>query len=323
MVQFPAINAEPPEPAGAAERSLVIGLVNNMPAPARRSTEQEFRALLEPAAKHHRLRLRCFFLPGTLRPEPHDEPLATLFEPATTLDGMIVTGTEPIAATLEEEPYWPELCHLVDWATENTISTIWSCLAAQVAVLRLDGILRRKLTTKLSGVFECVKVSDHALLADAPGHWKVPHSRLNDLDEYVLAEHGYQILSRAPRVGADCFLKPAGRSLFVMLQGHPEYGAECLLREYRRDIRRFLLGQLPAWPAMPEHYFDQATVEQLSSLPALAVRLPAREVLNRFDAVVAMPPAEWHPPAARLYANWLALLAHRKAAAPAFRLALS
>jgi homoserine O-succinyltransferase/O-acetyltransferase len=30
------------------------------------------------------------------------------------------------------------------------------------------------------------------------------------------------------------------RSLFVLLQGHPEYDSATLLREYRRDVGRFL-----------------------------------------------------------------------------------
>ena len=34
----------------------------------------------------------------------------------TPLDGLIVTGTEPRAADLKDEPYWEALSALVDWA---------------------------------------------------------------------------------------------------------------------------------------------------------------------------------------------------------------
>jgi hypothetical protein len=50
---------------------------------------------------------------------------------------------------------------------------------------------------------------------------------------------GYDILTRSPDMGVDMFAKRQ-RSLFVLLQGHPEYDPTTLLREYRRDVGRFL-----------------------------------------------------------------------------------
>ena len=38
------------------------------------------------------------------------------------------------------------------------------------------------------------------------------------------------------------------RSLFIFFQGHPEYEETTLLREYRRDVGRFLRGQQPHYP---------------------------------------------------------------------------
>ena len=73
---------------------------------------------------------------------------------------MIVTGAEPIAATLPEEPFWQDLTDMIDWAKTNTRSTIWSCLAAHAAVLHLDGIERQRLDTKCSGIYDCAKVTD-------------------------------------------------------------------------------------------------------------------------------------------------------------------
>ena len=55
----------------------------------------------------------------------------------------------------EDEPYWAALSQVVDWARDNTASTIWSCLAAHAAVLHVDGIERRPLADKLFGVFDC------------------------------------------------------------------------------------------------------------------------------------------------------------------------
>ena len=66
--------------------------------------------------------------------------------PAAGMDALIITGAEPRAeAICDEEPYWPALTRLIDWAEIGTISTLFSCLAAHAAVLHLDGIKRRPL----------------------------------------------------------------------------------------------------------------------------------------------------------------------------------
>ena len=46
-------------------------------------------------------------------------------------------------------------------------------------------------------------------------------------------------LTRSDEAGVGLFAKTQG-SLFFFVQGHPEYEAETLLREYRRDIGRYL-----------------------------------------------------------------------------------
>src|SRR5579862_9380020 len=150
-------------PAARSPGPLTIGLVNNMPDAALKSTERQFRELLTSAAGDAPVRLRYFSLPDVPRSAAgqayvaeHHEPIETLW--GGTFDGLIVTGNAPRAVRLADEPYWPALAKLVDWADAHTISTVWSCLAAHAAVLRLDGIERRPLAGKLSGVFECFRV---------------------------------------------------------------------------------------------------------------------------------------------------------------------
>src|SRR5262249_34994245 len=146
------------------------------------------------------------------------------------LDGLIVTGTEPRAANLADEPYWESLSTLVDWAREHTSSTIWSCLAAHAAVLHADGIARRTLKEKRSGVFDCHRAMAHPMTEHFPLPLWVPHSRYNDLPERALAASGYSILTRSETAGVDAFAKLDG-SFFLFFQGHPEYDADTLLRE--------------------------------------------------------------------------------------------
>jgi GMP synthase-like glutamine amidotransferase len=166
-----------------------------------------------------------------------------------------VTGTEPLAADLEDEPFWGSLTRVLEWAEEHTYSTILSCLAAHAGILHLDGIARRPLGDKRFGVFECVRASDHPLIAGAPGRLQMPHSRWNEIPEEALLACGYRVLTRSEDAGVDAFVKQR-KSLFVFFQGHPEYEATTLLLEYRRDIGRFLRRERDGYPPMPHGYFD-------------------------------------------------------------------
>ena len=70
---------------------------------------------------------------------------------ASSPDAIIVTGAEPRAARLSEEPYWSELTSLIDWSRHGVISALYSCLAAHAAALHRDGIVRRRLCEQMFG----------------------------------------------------------------------------------------------------------------------------------------------------------------------------
>ncbi len=291
---------------GSTSTPLVIGLINNMPKAARFQTERQFASLLATAAGAVGKSASLFVLDRLL--SDSDETLRLLDDARP--DGLIVTGTEPQSEAMEDEPVWPALARLVDWAGERTTSTVWSCLAAHAAVFRLDQIRRRRLPEKLSGVFTCQKVADHALMAGVPSRWKVPHSRYNGLDDAALSYSGYEVLSHSPDVGADAFVKQSGTSLFVLLQGHPEYGADSLLSEYRRDVRRFMEGHRDRYPEMPKGYFDTDSARALARLQAEECRQRKVDLLTQFDAAVGVAPVHsWHEPAVQLFAGWLSYLA--------------
>lgn len=293
-----------------APPSLLVGLVNNMPMAAKRATDDQFTDLLAAAAETARITIRFFTLENDASQVENTFHHLHQLQP----DALIVTGDEPRRSVMAEEPLWPSLSRLVDWAAENTVSSVWSCMAAHAAVSRLDQIARKRMPQKLSGMFECAAAVDHPLLASVPRRWLVPHSRFNYVDEAELRDKGYTVLSHAPRVGADCFAKQVGDSFFVMLQGHPEYAPDSLFREYRRDIRRFLTGESGIYPEMPENYFDKVTAKKLSKLRDQAHRAPSPRLLAAVYAVFAGAAVPVHPsPAKQLYANWLSLVAQEKA----------
>ena len=318
---MPMLSASPPaqepRPRGDAADPIVIGLVNNMPDAALHTTERQFRQLLF-ASAHNSVRLRFFSLPELPRGEAgrshigqHYEDISDLW--ASDLDGLIVTGTEPRAPDLADEPYWPTLTKLVDWADDHAISTVWSCLAAHAAVLHIDGIRRRAFREKLSGVFDCAKATDHTIVEGTPSRWRVPHSRYNELPEDALASSGYRILSRLPDTGADMFVKQR-KTLFLFVQGHLEYDPGALLREYRRDVRRFLAGERDNYPEMPYGYFDEDAAAALAAFRRQALGSRRVDLLLQFPAAIAEGKLEhpWLEPAVRIYANWLSYLADQK-----------
>jgi homoserine O-succinyltransferase len=299
------------------DEPLVIGFVNNMPDAALETTERQFKELLASAAGDCPIRIILFALPELPRADEIRAQVARRYEAPgelwlSRLDGLIVTGTEPRAPRLQDEPYWPTLTRLIDWAEDHTISTVWSCLAAHAAVLHTDAITRRPFATKLSGVFECKRAASHALLAGAPSRWFVPHSRYNDLPSEALLAAGYRIVASSPEVGADLFVKQR-KSLSIYLQGHPEYDPDALFREYRRDVRRFLAGEREHYPEMPFGYFDDEARAAFAGFRDRATANRSADLLHDIPTVAAERLAfTWREPAVRLYANWLAFLARRR-----------
>jgi homoserine O-succinyltransferase/O-acetyltransferase len=309
-----AVPAKSAPPCRGAREPLVVGLVNNMPDAALHSTESQFRRLVAAAGDGLAVRFRLFYLPEVPRTERGRSYLEQHYEAAdrlwrSPLDGLIVTGTEPRAPDLRDEPYWPALARLVDWAEEHTISTVWSCLAAHAAVLHEDGIVRRMLPAKLSGVFQCRRIADHPLVEGTPQCWRVAHSRCNELPETSLRSRGYRLLSRSAEAGADLFIRQR-ESLFIYFQGHPEYDADSLAREYRRDVGRFLAGERDDYPATPRGYFDAAAAAALAALRERALRERSPDLIADYPAeALAGGPHVSSRLAATIYRRWLSFLA--------------
>jgi homoserine O-succinyltransferase/O-acetyltransferase len=293
---------------------LTIGLINNMPDAALQATERQFMRLLRQAAGDIRIDFHCFSLPSVRRSQPAQGRVDAQYTDITDIDrlpidGLIVTGVEPATTKLTDETFWRDLTDIVDWAKSNTRSTIWSCLAAHAAVLHLDGIERKRLETKCSGVYDCFNASRHWLTEGLAQPFKVTHSRINELRAEDLTAKGYQLLSLSSKGGVDSFAKDLG-SQFIFFQGHPEYEALSLEREYLRDISRFLTGERDSYPGIPAGYFDAETAQRLAAFgvraqterrPTLIAELPDRTL--RQDTATGA--------AAVMFRNWIDFLSER------------
>jgi len=301
-----------------ASNCITIGLINNMPDPAFEATERQFVDLLRAASPKIVVRLLLFSIPEVPRADTMRQEVGERYRDISELwdshiDGLIVTGTEPRAKNLKDEPYWNTLSQVVDWARDNTTSAVWSCLAAHAAVLHTDGIERRPAAEKVSGVFDCEPVALHPMTIDTARGLRVPHSRYNGLSEQALAEGGYRILTRATGAGVDMFARQE-KSFHLFLQGHPEYEAATLLREYRRDVCRYLKREQEMYPALPQSYLDHAAA-------ALALGFRQRALADRRPDVIAGFPMEqlvaglespWRPCAIGIYEKWFEYLSGRK-----------
>lgn len=286
---------------------LRIGLVNNMPDSAYAATERQFETLVREAAGDRPIELVRFHFHATPRSELAAAALAVRSRPASDiviagLDAVIVTGAEPKAAHLNDEPYWAEFKALTDYVRATRLPAVWSCLATHAALLHVVGIARRRRDTKLSGVFSFSADPSHPF-NDGAKVIRTPHSRWNALPLEDLHAAGAHLLSVSEHTGADTFtLDAMPGSLF--LQGHPEYDSDTLAREYRRDINRYLAGEQAFMPSLPANLFDYDTELALKEMTAAG---PDSELLGALDKLLAspVPTPPWRNDAVALYRMWL------------------
>jgi homoserine O-succinyltransferase/O-acetyltransferase len=297
-----------------------IAFINNMPDAALEDTESQFFELLDTAAGDLPVSVKLFSLPAVPRTDLGRRHLSNSYLNTEDLvnwpfDCVIMTGTEPRHPDLRHEPYWAALAKVLDWAEHSTISTVLSCLAAHAGVLYSDGIERHALNEKQMGVFTYKKVSPDPLTSGTTSFVRVPHSRWNEVRADALRSCGYTVLTQSPEAGVDLFIKKKKRSLFVHFQGHPEYGTRTLLKEYQRDIKRFLRRERDTYPPMPRGYCNPAATRLLADFEETALRHLRVDVLSDFPeaAVVGMLQNTWNSAATRVYSHWLQYVSSRKA----------
>jgi homoserine O-succinyltransferase len=299
---------------GEDVRCLEIGLVNNMPDAALKSTERQFLRLLQAAASSHVVRVHFYTIPAiergaAIRPHLDHYYASTSALPSDDLDAVIVTGTEPRRTDLREEPYWPALAKLFDGARDAAVPLLASCLAAHAAAFHYDGVIRRRRVEKCFGVYAHRRLRDHPLTRGVPDGYRAPHSRWNELSADDLTQAGYAVLTASDLAGVDIFVR-RGRHLVVGIQAHPEYGRETLLREYARDINRCLAMTPRRIPPLPAGYFDAVGTCRLDAhvagigADATSIELP--EVAEHITP-------DWSASAASVIRNWLDLVAERRA----------
>lgn len=294
-------------------RELHVGLLNMMPDAALRVTERQFMRLVGSCNQIVQFWVHPFSVPGLGR---SDETQAYVDRYYTTfdrlredgLDALIITGANVASPTLEAEPFWASLQEVFDWATEHVPSVLCSCLATHALLKHYHGTGRVRLATKRWGVYDH-RVADrsHPLLRDVNTRFDVPHSRHNEISAEQFRGAGLTVLAESDH-GDVHLAVSADQFRIVYLQGHPEYDLESLLKEYVREVRRWLAGDLPDPPPHPEHYFspeaaavadryvDEAGAARARGKPAAP--FPEAEILGLLDNT-------WGDSGRAFFNNWL------------------
>lgn len=296
--------------AAAAGRPLRVGLLNMMPDRALEATERQFLRLLD-AHDGRCCAVRLFSIRGVPRGADGAAHLARHYRDcaevgAGGLDALVITGANVTRPDLSQEPFWEELAGLLERADRARLPTVCSCLAAHAAARLFHGIERRHLERKRWGVFAHeVLEPAHPLLADVPARFDMPHSRFNDVAAADLAARGVRVLAAGPEAGVQMAVEPDGRRIYF--QGHPEYEAISLMKEYKREALRFLAGERSGYPPLPERALDAGAARAAEEFRRRAEAAPRRVRAADFpEARLARGCGEpWRAVARTLYRNWL------------------
>jgi homoserine O-succinyltransferase len=306
-------------PTRRAGPGISCAFVNNMPDSAFVATERQVLGLLEAGGGPDGIDVGCYALPGVPRGDRIAERINTRYLPLEHLwdsapQVVVISGSEPLSATLEAEPYWEELVHLLEFVTDQGAAVLLSCLAAHAALLVFDSLPRVRLSVKCSGVFPQDLCQPHPLAVGLRARLVMPHSRLNDVPLHALRAAGYEVLIASGTVGWSVATKQVGWSQLLLVQGHPEYDPSSLLREYHRDVQRYQSGAaidppvLPTCCVAPE---DEAALHRFHRQLLSGAGTAAAPATFGFEEAAGRAGWPWRGTAIQLFANLLAAAATR------------
>jgi homoserine O-succinyltransferase len=297
-------------------RPLHVGLLNMMPDAAFQVTEQQFLRLVGGSSQLAHFYVHCFTVEGLPRSEAtrayiaaHYENIAVMH--AHGLDALIVTGANVANPRLDQEPFYGPLTEVIGWASENVTSVLCSCLSTHALMKFLHLIDRRPLPRKQWGVYSHRVVAPrHPLLRGVNTRFDVPHSRYNEITREHFQAAGLTILIESGEAGVHAAVSD-DQFRRVYFQGHPEYDANSLLKEYKREVLRHFHGERDM-PPFPEHYFsDEAAAVITRYLDAAQAAHAAGAALPDFPESEVLPFLDntWGDTARAVFNNWLGLVA--------------
>ncbi len=163
------------------------------------------------------------------------------------LDGLVLTGAPVEEMRYEDVHYWDEITTILTFARQNITSSLGICWGGLALAKMLD-IEKEMYKQKLFGVFETRNLDrSHPITGDLDDvFWcaQSRHSGISDRDLETMREKGQvNLLAHSENGGYTIFESADHR--FLMHLGHPEYEAQRLVDEYKRDAA---LGRLDVLP---------------------------------------------------------------------------
>ncbi len=296
-------------------RELHIGLLNMMPDAALQVTEQQFMRLVGSSNKIAQFYIHPFSVPGLARSpttQAYIDEFYTTFDVIRQegLDALIITGANVANPLLEEEPFWEPLTQVIEWAGEAVTSVLCSCLSTHALMKHLYGIDRQPLPAKMWGVYSHrVTAPQHPLLRDINTRFDVPHSRHNAITREQFEDAGLSILIESQEAGVHMVVSP-DQFRSVYFQGHPEYDTNSLLKEYKREVLRYLNDErdLPPYPANYLPPEAQAICDRYIEAAQKARHNGSRQPAFPEEALLPCLDNTWGDTGKALFNNWLGLV---------------
>lgn len=294
-------------------RELHIGLLNMMPDKALEATERQFFRLIGESNQIAQFYIHPFTVSELKRGEDAQAHIDKYYKKFSELqdeglDALIITGANVVGTELSDQPFWGPLEEIVDWAVDNVTSTLCSCLATHAVLEFRYGQKRRALAKKRWGVYtHRVRNRQHPLVSGVNTRFDVPHSRFNQIDQSQFEQAHLQVLVETEQGDVHLATSEDGIRL-VFFQGHPEYDTISLLKEYKREVGRYIFDGEPVYPDFPENYL---------SLCNKAILDEFRERINRARAADAIWPDfpeslispsldnTWHDSGEAVINNWI------------------
>jgi homoserine O-succinyltransferase len=299
--------------------ALRIGLLNLMPDAALQATERQFLRLVDAGGSDVNLYVYPFTLKSEFRGNIAREHVKTHYSSFESLQdqglhALIITGANPALPDITDEAFWAPLIEAIEWSRTHVESIICSCLATHVVLRHYHHVERVELPERKWGVYEHqVLVDDHPLLAGVSAPVYAPHSHRYDVSRADMESAGQTVLIAGEEAGVHMAVSD-DQFRFIFFQGHSEYDSISLLKEFKREVQRFLSGKRSVYPSFPEHYLDSAAKERLE-----AYQRQATESDSEFATLPVFPEAEigdvcinsWGEAGKTIYRNWLAEIMRR------------
>lgn len=170
-----------------------------------------------------------------------------------SIDRLVVTGAPVEQFDFEEVRYWPQLCHIMDWAAQNAGRILYICWGAQAGLYHFYGIEKFFLPEKCFGIFpQRVLCPQSPLMDGLSPFFIMPNSRHTAIKREDVLHHAgdnIRILAESKESGVGVVATDDCRHTFIM--GHLEYEPYTLDKEYHRDLGK----KLPIHA--PQYYYDK------------------------------------------------------------------